>query len=378
MEEILASIRRIISDEPGNNLRNEAVRDEAARERSWRHESLRSESPRSESVRRENPRSEGLRLDAPRTVIPHSDDARPGGPTRDNPSSEGLPQASPIGSMELREEACLPRSDASAQPSGRNAAPALSAVPKETPESPPSGPSRHEGFSSPQPATAQEEIDQIMAMLHTGPRAVPAVSDEDADDIVEFSEQDRAAAEALPAAEFAAPDAHAEALYEEEREEEADEPEGEADERAAQQREQQEQAVAAQAAEVEPAGEPEPIPVMKTAVREPYRPDYEQVRLPVREQTVVPAPEQARDSDRHRGRGAAAEQRLVSAATSAAVDSAFNTLAQTVLVQNGRTLEDLVREMLRPMLKTWLDDNLPSLVERLVRAEIDRVSRGRG
>src|SRR5260370_18468898 len=66
---------------------------------------------------------------------------------------------------------------------------------------------------------------------------------------------------------------------------------------------------------------------------------------------------------------------LMSASTSAAVDSAFNTLAQTVLVQNGRTLEDLVREMLRPMLKTWLDDNLPGMVERLVRAEIERVSR---
>ena len=73
-----------------------------------------------------------------------------------------------------------------------------------------------------------------------------------------------------------------------------------------------------------------------------------------------------------------AEHGLISAATSAAVDSAFNTLAQTVLVQNGRTLEDLVREMLRPLLKTWLDDNLPGMVERLVRAEIERVSRGRG
>jgi hypothetical protein len=68
---------------------------------------------------------------------------------------------------------------------------------------------------------------------------------------------------------------------------------------------------------------------------------------------------------------------LLSSATSAAVDSAFNSLAQTVLVQNGRTLEDLVREMLRPMLKSWLDDNLPGMVERLVRAEIERVSRGR-
>jgi uncharacterized protein len=69
---------------------------------------------------------------------------------------------------------------------------------------------------------------------------------------------------------------------------------------------------------------------------------------------------------------------LMSNATSAAVDSAFNAFAQTVLVHNARTLEDLVREMLRPMLKVWLDDNLPGLVERLVRAEIERVSRGRG
>jgi cell pole-organizing protein PopZ len=68
---------------------------------------------------------------------------------------------------------------------------------------------------------------------------------------------------------------------------------------------------------------------------------------------------------------------LLSSSTSAAVDGAFNALAQTVLVQNARTLEDLVREMLRPMLKAWLDDNLPGLVERLVRAEIERVSRGR-
>ncbi len=67
---------------------------------------------------------------------------------------------------------------------------------------------------------------------------------------------------------------------------------------------------------------------------------------------------------------------LVSPRTSAAVDTAFNSLATTVLGQNSRTLEDLVREMLRPMLKAWLDDNLPNMVERLVKAEIERVSRG--
>jgi len=74
----------------------------------------------------------------------------------------------------------------------------------------------------------------------------------------------------------------------------------------------------------------------------------------------------------------AADRALLSNAAAAAVDSAFNSLAHTVLGQNSRTLEDLVKEMLRPMLKAWLDDNLPSLVERIVRAEIERVSRGRG
>jgi cell pole-organizing protein PopZ len=61
----------------------------------------------------------------------------------------------------------------------------------------------------------------------------------------------------------------------------------------------------------------------------------------------------------------------------AAVSGAFSALAHTILAQNARTLEDLVCEMLRPMLKEWLDDNLPSLVERQVQEEIQRVSRGR-
>lgn len=68
---------------------------------------------------------------------------------------------------------------------------------------------------------------------------------------------------------------------------------------------------------------------------------------------------------------------LISPATDASVNSAFNLLAHTVLSQNARTLEDLVKDMLKPMLKAWLDDNLPVVVERLVRAEIERVSRGR-
>ncbi len=71
------------------------------------------------------------------------------------------------------------------------------------------------------------------------------------------------------------------------------------------------------------------------------------------------------------------DRSLISNATVSAVDGAFSALANTVLGNNARTLEDLVKEMLRPMLKGWLDDNLPNMVERIVRAEIERVSRGR-
>jgi cell pole-organizing protein PopZ len=98
------------------------------------------------------------------------------------------------------------------------------------------------------------------------------------------------------------------------------------------------------------------------------------------EEKPVPQMSEARaplPSEDNQYRGDGRSNQLLSSVTSAAVDSAFNTLAQTVLVQNARTLEDLVREMLRPMLKAWLDDNLPGMVERLVRAEIERVSRGR-
>ena len=67
---------------------------------------------------------------------------------------------------------------------------------------------------------------------------------------------------------------------------------------------------------------------------------------------------------------------LLSPTADQAVSNAFQNLAHTILSNNARTLEDLVKEMLRPMLKSWLDDNLPPLVERLVKAEIERVSRG--
>jgi uncharacterized protein len=95
------------------------------------------------------------------------------------------------------------------------------------------------------------------------------------------------------------------------------------------------------------------------------------------EQAAEPV-EPVRDNDERPAiRRDAREQALISAATAAAVESALNTLAEAVQVRNGRTLEEVVTELLRPMLKSWLDDNLPSIVERLVRAEIERVTRNR-
>jgi uncharacterized protein len=96
----------------------------------------------------------------------------------------------------------------------------------------------------------------------------------------------------------------------------------------------------------------------------------------------VPRPEYApAEASNAPGSGLAGErpasEGLLSPATTAAVDAAFHALAQTAPPRGGRTVEELVSELLRPMLKTWLDDNLPALVEQLVRAEIERVSRAR-
>jgi uncharacterized protein len=68
--------------------------------------------------------------------------------------------------------------------------------------------------------------------------------------------------------------------------------------------------------------------------------------------------------------------RLISADADRAATAAFGSLTNTILSKNARTLDDLMQEMMRPMVKQWLDDNLPTVVERLVRAEIERVARG--
>lgn len=68
---------------------------------------------------------------------------------------------------------------------------------------------------------------------------------------------------------------------------------------------------------------------------------------------------------------------ILSGNSAQAVNAAFGKLADSVLTRatNDRSVEDVTRELLRVMLKQWLDENLPSMVERLVREEIERVAR---
>ncbi len=107
---------------------------------------------------------------------------------------------------------------------------------------------------------------------------------------------------------------------------------------------------------------PEPPEPALEALPEPVEPPPPPPAPPVLQIAPEPAPSTA--------------ERLISREATESVNHAFNLLSHTILTQNARTLEDLVGDMLKPMLKVWLDDNLPPLVERLVRAEIERVARG--
>ena len=105
------------------------------------------------------------------------------------------------------------------------------------------------------------------------------------------------------------------------------------------------------AAAPEPAAEPEPEPAF----------------------TPAPAPKLAPASF------AEPEDRLVSDYAAGAAASAFGGLAAAVsMPKEGRSLEDVTRELLRPLIKSWLDENLPRIVEAKVQEEVERIARQRG
>lgn len=105
----------------------------------------------------------------------------------------------------------------------------------------------------------------------------------------------------------------------------------------------------------------EPAP---TAVQPEAEPVLE---APVAEAAPIPAPAPPRE---------ALLAPAVAAAAAASVGEllrAVSTERTAAVHRGGPTIEDVVREELRPMLKDWLDQHLPGLVERLVRVEIERV-----
>ena len=71
------------------------------------------------------------------------------------------------------------------------------------------------------------------------------------------------------------------------------------------------------------------------------------------------------------------QQALVSPQTAYSAQASFQNLADSIMARatGDRSIEDMTRDLLRGMLKSWLDDNLPDLVEKLVREEIERVAR---
>lgn len=101
---------------------------------------------------------------------------------------------------------------------------------------------------------------------------------------------------------------------------------------------------------------------------------------------VPPLPDGRREPEPPRpdpsaGSAPAQSERLLSSTVADAAASAFARLnaarerggPETPIGRGDKTLEDIVRELLRPLLQTWLDENLPAMVERLVQKEIARV-----
>ena len=155
-------------------------------------------------------------------------------------------------------------------------------------------------------------------------------------------------------------------------------------------------------AEAAPAPEPEPEPVAEAAPPPPPPPPEDDVLdltdpidppapvesvgdIDVYEPEPEPAPEPAPPppvSQPSVASGFSREEvadNLVGDHASTLAATAFGSLSSALLMpKDGRTLEDVVRELLKPLLKEWLDQNLPRIVETKVEEEVHRIARGRG
>src|SRR5579872_2583450 len=115
----------------------------------------------------------------------------------------------------------------------------------------------------------------------------------------------------------------------------------------------------------EPLPEPTPEPVALTEPEpEPAPPVIEPEPEPFPEPVAAaPLPD---------------DEPLVSDPTADETASAFGHLARSIsMPREGRSLEDVVRELLNPLLKAWLDENLPAIVQAKVDEEVERIARRR-
>ena len=71
---------------------------------------------------------------------------------------------------------------------------------------------------------------------------------------------------------------------------------------------------------------------------------------------------------------------VLSSQATSAISNAFGMLTREreVTIGGGTTLEDIVAQMMKPMLAAWLDEHLPEIVERVVQQEVERAARNSG
>ncbi|HEX8231817.1 MAG TPA: DUF2497 domain-containing protein [Caulobacteraceae bacterium] len=100
---------------------------------------------------------------------------------------------------------------------------------------------------------------------------------------------------------------------------------------------------------------------------------------PARQEAPQPMPEPSyQPAAAASSSSGAGDDGLLSQSSAASAAAAFGSLSQALMMpQEGRSLEDVVRELLRPLLKEWLDANLPQIVQAKVQEEVERIARSR-
>jgi cell pole-organizing protein PopZ len=137
---------------------------------------------------------------------------------------------------------------------------------------------------------------------------------------------------------------------------------------------------AAAPAPVVPPPPPAPTPTLQEVFAEPAPPESAvQEDIMIVEQEDEPAPVAAAPAPKPapapRPHPAFSEDTLVGEPAATKAAGALGKLMGSMMVQSGVTLDDVVKEMLKPMLRDWLDANLPQLVETEVQKEIERIRR---